>query len=62
MTAKKRAKKTSKAQKSRSRISEQQVEEMLNLAFATYEGLTEEQIQEIEKARFDQKHFFKGSK
>lgn len=40
-------------------VSEQQVEEMLELAFATYEGLTPEEIQQIEAARIDQEHFFR---
>lgn len=39
--------------------SDQEVEAMLELAFATYEGLTEEQIREIESARLDQDHFFR---
>lgn len=39
--------------------SDQEVEAMLELAFATYEGLTEEQIQEIEAARLDRERFFR---
>lgn len=39
-------------------VSLQQVKAMLELAFATYEGLTKEQIEQIEAARLDQEHFF----
>lgn len=38
--------------------SDEDVEAMLELAFETYEGLSEEQIQAIEAARLNQEHFF----
>lgn len=42
-------------------LTEPELEAILELAFATYEGLTDEQIAAIEAARFDQEHFFHRS-
>jgi predicted DNA-binding antitoxin AbrB/MazE fold protein len=44
------------------KFSDEEVEAMLELAFKTYEGLSEAQIQAIEAARLDQEHLFKRPK
>lgn len=41
------------------KVSDEEIEAMLELAFETYEGLSEEQIRAIEAARLDQEQFFK---